>query len=332
MIQDEEDSVDLPGAPIPDEAGAKSPSDVEAAHSNDEAASSPTYHEAGAQSPSNDDPSMSNYQQINVDVKPEDIVHRMAVFNDISEGMDYAEGSPFITGEDVASHQFSVLYGIRRQVQDKYDLSWETWWSKPAQRDCHDLLKGHCKAVQVDAAKLSGNEDRQRDGSYTTFCWHRYGGHHWVTLFFAFGAVDAASVMLFNHYRGEQAGAQSRIGYKELLAQVIAERDAFSATLRAQSRKGKEGVEAKGESQVRWNTDEEESQAWWVPAFQRHLTGAEFDESIDELAFLSGVFDDDALANKEKDEPGPAWIQAIYWIAAMRQRTMEDDDPQGDLV
>ena len=67
----------------------------------------------------------------------------------------------------------------------------------PAQQACHKLLRKVWEREQPEI-KLHKANSRQRKSQYNTFCWQRFGGHQWVTLFFCFGTVDNDCVVHFN--------------------------------------------------------------------------------------------------------------------------------------
>ena len=278
-------------------------------------------------------------------------------------------GDVFVTSRDMAMSEFTVLYDIRRQVQAEYSLPWNAFWHMPAQKACNDRLREVWKGEQP-ADKLEKLVARQRLSQYNTFCWQRFGGHQWVTLFFAFGTVDADCVVHFNvfwqrqvekkggKYRvvfqagaqspssaaskagaqspSSKAGAQSpsskggphlseRKRHKELLAQVIAERDAFLAALHGKGDKGKEGKGVKGTGKGKqakgkpwWGRSQGEVDYWWCPALWKYLSQAELDRTVDEFQSQMKQFDLALHKEREENSTGSALNQAIYKIAEVK--------------
>ena len=159
-----------------DEAGAKSPS-------NAAGGSEVEGDKAGAQSGEAGAPRYKDGQLLNVD---EGKV--VGVCAPRLLGLRFCsvekQGDVFVTSRDMAFGEFRVLYDIRFREQTEYALEWDAFWHMPAQKACPQFLQ-EVRQRELGPQRL-GTVNRQRKSQFNTFCWQRFGGHQWVTLFFAF--------------------------------------------------------------------------------------------------------------------------------------------------
>ena len=182
---------------------------------------------------------------------------------------------------------------------------------------------------------------RQRKSQYATFCSQRFGGHQWVTIFFAFGTVDdtciSAVTMCWKNqvlkkgaqYRTSSAEPPTKrikIGAEpplckcnnyhiserkrngEQLVQMEAEREDFMAACQGEPRPKAKGWGKRGKGKGKWSTGKGRPPEWWCPNIQRWCTMADIDKRIKELH--------DALAqHKDDNKDVSALTQAISLIA-----------------